>query len=108
MISGDAMRDVSQGVFLKFHGFSAYTATPTGRCLSRGRRRKVTRRDHGRAQPRNAATRDELYGHPDVTAQSFAGGVITELSWWLRTEPAMSPEALAQALIDVTPRDFKD
>ncbi len=109
VISGESKREVSHSVFLKLSRFlGAHRDTYGAMLVEGGAFAKSLAQAMVELNLGTLRTRDELYGHPDVTAQFFAGGVITVLSWWLRTEPAMSPEALAQALIDVTPRDFKD
>jgi AcrR family transcriptional regulator len=53
-------------------------------------------------------TRDTLHAEPEVTARYLAGGLMSVLAWWLDSDPRLSPEDLAQAVIAIVPPDFVD
>jgi AcrR family transcriptional regulator len=53
-------------------------------------------------------TRSSLHANPDVTARYLAGGLMQVLTWWLDSEPRLSPEELATAVIAIAPPDFVD
>ncbi len=59
-----------------------------------------------RSALRSLLARAPVLGDPEVTARYAAAGTVSVISWWLRENIELTPEALAHELILAFPIDF--